>query len=151
MAVWYARSLQRSPISKLMDRPRGTPGRAPSPSPHGSVGAGPSPASKADRIISNLYPETMPISVTHIEFPASAQSYDALGAPVGCLINPFIATAARTELLEHGVKHIDNGRNLARCSSCQAYLNQFCEVTQFSWVCVLCGHRSGFTRSMVRE
>jgi hypothetical protein len=104
---------------------------------------------ESDRVVANLFPDVLPISITHGEFPASAETFDVLGTPLGCIVTPFIATASRAEALEHGTSKIESGKLLARCAHCQAYINRYCELSQFSFACSLCAHRTPFTRSMV--
>ena len=40
--------------------------------------------------------------------------------------------------------------NLSRCSSCFAYMNPYCEVSNFRWFCSLCLSRNSFSKEMTR-
>jgi hypothetical protein len=70
--------------------------------------------------------------------------------PLGCLVNPFIACADRSQLTIEASQYVDDATKLARCDVCAAYINPHCDATHAQWHCSLCGHRNVIARSMTR-
>lgn len=125
------------------------------------------------QIVCNVYPDVTPLSPTHLEFPGSAQAHESLHMPLGCVLNPFIGSVSGLERMETLPVQGNSGNSsrntqtmlhsqlmstssssskneISRCASCHAYLNAECELSQYSWTCCLCGHKTGFTRSQQR-
>lgn len=104
----------------------------------------------SDKLRKSLnYPHIFPLSLTHPEFPADDTVSHQMGMPLGCVLCPFTSMEDRSQAFVDTPRFVDSGTKIARCGSCSAYINPFCEASPMRWFCSLCGARNGFTRSMV--
>lgn len=90
------------------------------------------------------------MSFTHSELPTDSTVHGELGAPLGVLVTPFIGRSDGSHLRMDLTRTTGIASNLSRCSSCFAYMNPYCEVSNFRWFCSLCLSRNSFSKEMTR-
>lgn len=96
---------------------------------------------------SKSYPHVLPLSPTHCEFPSSHAVMDRSAMAYGFLLTPFIS---RKDAVVKSCRLVESASQVARCTSCQGYLNPFCDTSSSQWVCCLCGTRNIIPRSSSR-
>jgi hypothetical protein len=123
------------------------------------------------------FPYIFPLSLSHSNFPSTEKILNDAGLPVGSLVTPFIPLADRSHCTinlsfyqylsiisninisiniyyikgtKDLPKFIEAHHHIARCGTCNAYINPFCDIVGIRWACCICGNRNVFPRTMKR-
>ena len=69
-------------------------------------------------------------------FPATPGLKDECGLPFGCVVQPFASSDTMSS------RERPPAAEVARCSSCFAYINAQCHLQRRVWSCALCGAKN---------